>query len=448
MWRTPRWAVLTLLVVSCTAAGQTSQHAADTALQDALSLFRADGERRKALKRIKRSDDPGMIAPLILSLRYLAPDDRLEVVEVLQRLANTRRIDDDWFQWMVWQQSQSDIQPFAEFATFQSLVLGRIDEGFIRFVYPGVEHRIRLEEIVWGGVSKDGIPALDHPAFIAAAEAGYLDAGDLVFGVAINGDVRAYPYRILDWHEMANDTVGGVPVALAYCTLCASGILFDARIDGLEEPVWFGSSGLLYRSNKLMYDRQTQSLWNQFTGRPVVGVLAERELEARVLPLVTTTWEKWLRQNPRTRVLDPDTGYERDYTPGAAYGRYFASRRLMFPARVEDRSHAAKQEVFVLRISGAEKAWPLTEFRGGKVLNERAGVLGIVVVGDAATRTVRAYRSEGRVFERAGDDLSQVASGGQLWRVEEDALHGENGLELSRLPGHLAYWFAWDNYFN
>jgi hypothetical protein len=94
-----------------------------------------------------------------------------------------------------------------------------------------------------------------------------------VFGVAIGGQARAYPLRIVNWHEMVNDTIAGVPVSLAYCTLCGAAILFDARAPGRDTPFTFGSSGLLYRSNKLMYDRQTGSLWNQFTGRPVLGAL-------------------------------------------------------------------------------------------------------------------------------------------------------------------------------
>src|SRR5215813_15612850 len=192
-----------------------------------------------------------------------------------------------------------------------------------------------MEEIAWGGVLVDGIPALDNPRMTTASAASYLNPDDPVFGVEINGDDRAYPLRIVNWHEMVNDVVGGVPVSLAYCTLCGSGILFDSRVVGWAEPFTFGSSGLLYRSNKLMYDRQTDSLWEQFTGRPVVGRLTGSKIELKVLPLVLSSWSEWRSRHPETRVLSLDTGFRRDYGPGVAYREYFSSPELLFPALVK-----------------------------------------------------------------------------------------------------------------
>ncbi len=431
--------------LSAAADGTADGKDAD-ALTQALRLFATDSKRREALRFMRERGSEDMVAPLIFALRYLGPDARTEVAYALRDITGERGPGDDWFEWMLWQQARPDIQPFASFDTFQRTLFRRIDERFGAFLYAGVAHEIRLEEIVWGGVRKDGIPALDHPAFVRAEEADYLRDREPVFGVAINGDVRAYPYRILDWHEMANDTVGGVPVALAYCTLCGSAILFDRRRTDGAEAFRFGSSGFLYRSNKLMYDQATHSLWNQFTGRPVVGTLQGSGVELPVLPLVTTSWGEWRSTHPDTLVLDPDTGYERDYRPGAPYGSYFASRDLMFPARVESKALDAKAEVFALRISGSEKAWPLKAFRGGRVINDQVGVLKLVVIGDARTRTVRAYRSGGRRFEKAGEHPGKVRADGETWTVREDGLHGPDGTVLSRLPGHLAYFFAWNGY--
>jgi hypothetical protein len=275
----------------------------------------------------------------------------------------------------------------------------------------------------------------------------------LVFGVKIAADARAYPLRIMDWHEMLNDVVGGVPVSLAYCTLCGSGILFETTLPGQEAdraaPVVFGSSGLLYRSNKLMYDRQTHSLWNQFTGRPVVGPLTGSGIELKTRPVAITSWAAWRAANPDTRVLSLDTGYRRDYRPGAPYGDYFASPALMFPTRVDETQLQAKDYVFALRSSGTEKAWPLSRFEGGKVVNDTAGVLDLVLVGDAATRSVRAYRRDGRTFEAGPDadtDPATLQSNGETWQLTEEALLGPNSETLPRLPGHIAYWFAWSGY--
>ena len=332
------------------------------------------------------------------------------------------------------------------FAKLQARVFDLIDPNFQIFLSGSGKHEIRLEEITWGGVQKDGIPALTNPPLISAAAASYLNPTDLVFGVAINGDVRAYPLRIMDWHEMFNDVIGGVPVSLAYCTLCGSGILFDTSVEGQAAPFVFGSSGFLYRSNKLMYDTATHSLWNQFTGRPVVGPLTGSGITLKARPVVITSWSDWKARHPDTKVLALKTGHRRDYSAGAAYGSYFSSPELMFPTNVDKSKLKQKDFVFALRSSGVEKAWPLTLFEGGAVVNDRAGIVDLVLIGDAATRTVRAYRSEGLTFEK-GTSADQVKSGDEIWRITEDALVAPGGRTLSRLPGHVAYWFAWSGYF-
>ena len=297
-------------------------------------------------------------------------------------------------------------------------------------------------------MTKDGIPALVNPELVAPSDdaAGYLDDDELIFGVAINGDVRAYPLRVLDWHEMFNDVVGGVPVALAYCTLCGSGILFETAVEGRDAPFEFGSSGFLYRSNKLMYDRETNSLWNQFTGQPVVGDLVGSDIELRVRPIAITTWKKWLARNPKTRVLSLETGHKRDYWSGKPYATYFDSPDLMFPARVSDTRLAAKDYVFALRLGDVEKAWSVDLFTDQPVPNDVIGDREIVLIGDPESRTVRAYESGGLEFGADSQDAEALVAGTDTWHITEDALVAEGQRRLARLPGHIAYWFAWQNY--
>lgn len=400
--------------------------------------------RRETIAWITQNKRTDMAAALIAVMRY-AGVDRGAIAGALETLTGESH-GDDWFKWMLWQQAHPEIEPVAGFDAFKAAILSRIDTNFRDFLYAGVDHEIRLEEIVWGGVIKDGIAALTNPALVTANEADYLGDNEPVFGIVINGDERAYPYRIMDWHEMFNDVIGGVPVSLAYCTLCGSGILFETEVEGYAAPFIFGSSGFLYRSNKLMYDQQTHSLWNQFTGRPVVGELTGSGVELKIRPVVTATWGEWKARHPDTRVLSLDTGYRRDYDPGRPYGEYFASPHLMFPALTDDRRLAAKDRVFGLRVAGANKAWPLALFEGGRVINDRVGVLDIVLIGDAHSGSVRAYRAGGYEFETlAGDNIRLVANGRE-WRVEEASLVASNGERLSRLPGHLAYWFAWSSY--
>jgi hypothetical protein len=305
--------------------------------------------------------------------------------------------------------------------------------------------KIRLEEITWGGVPVDGIPSLDHPKLIAAAAADYLRDDDLVFGIEIDGDARAYPLRIMGWHEMFNEVIGGVPVALAYCTLCGSGILFETRVDGREKPFVFGSSGLLYHSNKLMFDRETNSLWNQFTGQPVVGPLVESGITLAIRPVVIVTWAKWRAAHPASRVLSLDTGHQRDYGPGVVYAEYFASPDLMFPSQADESRLRQKDYVFGIRGVGAAKAWPLAAFADDAVINDAVGSRAVVLIGDAETRSVRAYERGGLRFEAAAEDGRLQGPDG-VWQVTEEALLGPGGARLARVPGHIAYWFAWDSY--
>lgn len=421
--------------------------------EDALTAATVDGlvrqlfvpeplARRQALRVLQDRGKTDVVPGLIQALRFVR--DGAEIDRTLGALTG-EPAGKTWSEWVLWQQAHPEITPFEDFDAFKADVMAVIDPGFRDFLKPGVAHEIRLEEVVWGGVVRDGIPALTNPKLTSPAEARWLAGDELVFGVEINRDARAWPLRILDWHEMLNDVVGGVPVTLAYCTICGSGILYDTRVAGRAAPFVFGSSGFLYRSNKLMYDQATKSLWNQFTGRPVVGPLTGSGIELKVLPVTITSWRDWLAAHPKTQVLSLETGYQRDYAPGQPYGAYFASDQLMFPDLVADHRLASKAYVFALRAAGHERAWPLDAFAGGRVIDDRVGDLDVVLIGDAATRTVRAYRSDGRTFA-AGADAVTVRADGKDWRVEEDALVAPDGQRLERLPGHIAYWFAWQTF--
>jgi Protein of unknown function (DUF3179) len=207
----------------------------------------------------------------------------------------------------------------------------------------------------------------------------------------------------------------------------------------------FGSSGLLFRSNKLMYDQQTKSLWHHMQGEPVVGPLADSGIRLIPRPVVTTTWREWVRQHPRTVVLAIDTGHERDYSPGRPYGTYCASPETMFPVFPRSARLATKDVVFVLRLDPDRKVYPLGVFDRESVVNDAVGPTPVVLVGRSATHTVRAYE-RGALRFRAGpgpDEL--VAEGtGERWRIEEEALvSAPGGRRLARLAGHLAFWFGW-----
>ncbi|MEM7724169.1 MAG: DUF3179 domain-containing protein [Pseudomonadota bacterium] len=400
-------------------------------------------ERSQSLQNLQALEERGgtdLISSLIFARRYTRTPRAMD--RALSNLTGASHR--SWFDWMLWQEANPQIASHPAYYDFKAETFLRIDptwDVFLRLNYITPDAmRIRFEEVTWGGVVKDGIPSLDNPDLIPAEEAFYLRDDDLVFGVGINGDVRAYPLRIMGWHEMFNEVIGGVPVALAYCTLCGAGILFETDHPGHDETFVFGSSGFLYRSNKLMFDRQTDSLWNQFKGEPISGPLVDSGITLAQRPVVITEWARWRDANPGTRVLSLDTGFVRNYGSGVVYQEYFASDDLMFPALVDEQENRQKDYVFGVRLAGGAKAWPLTAFDGARVINDQVGFHNLVLVGDAATRTVRAYDRGELSFDQ------DLRADGAIWTLSEEALTAPDGRIAPRVAGHVSYWFAWAGY--
>jgi len=170
--------------------------------------------RESSLKRIRELKDKAAVPALVDLLRFNRIFE-LDIFPVLEELTG-EELPRAWPPWVEYLQRQTNIEPNSEYVAFKSYVLRLIDASFGNFLYPGVPHRTRIEEIVWGGVAKDGIPALTNPKHLEAEDATYLTGDELVFGISINGEHRAYPLRIMNWHEMFNDVVGGRPVTLSY----------------------------------------------------------------------------------------------------------------------------------------------------------------------------------------------------------------------------------------
>lgn len=405
-------------------------------------LIGTDSQRLEAADAIIASGNKDMIPSLVLLMRIGGSH------VVTQRALHALTGEDltTWREAMLYQETHPEFEPHPSYYDLKLWYWGGIDQDFLS-LFSDLENRsnmrVRFEEITWGGVLFDGIPSLDNPELINAQDADYLLDSDLVFGVNINDDVRAYPLRIMGWHEMFNDTIGGVPVALAYCTLCGAGILFETQLNNREKPFVFGSSGLLYRSNKLMFDRQTKSLWNQFTGEPVSGELALSGIKLKIRPTTITSWKNWRALHPQTKVLSLETGHFRDYDSGVTYKEYFASPDLMFPTNTDESRLLQKAQVYGIRVAGGAKAWPLEVFTTEPVINDRVGLANVLLVGDATTQTVRAYERNDIIF--SGDN-NKLSSADGSWQITENALIGPGGQKLARISGHVAYWFAWDGY--
>ncbi|MBM3560561.1 MAG: DUF3179 domain-containing protein [Alphaproteobacteria bacterium] len=350
-----------------------------------------------------------------------------------------------WREWM-W---TLPYEPHPDYARFKGMVYGAIDPRMQRFFPPDAKSLIRLDEIDWGGVTVNGIPPLYHPKVLPAAEARYLRDNHVVFGVVINGEARAYPKRILAWHEMAVDRLGGTEITIVYCTLCGTVIPYNSVAGGRQ--IRFGTSGLLYRSNKLMFDEQTMSLWNTIDGRPVVGPLVESGLELTSHPVVTTTWGEWRAAHPRTTVLSLDTGHKRDYAEGAAYRDYFSNDRLYFQVSQTDRRLKNKAEVLVMRVRPAAggdaqpvaivadylKRTPVFHF-------EVAGRRLLAVTTKQGANRVYLLNQHPVAFPSQPVAGTLVDTAGRRWHVGEDQLRLADGsITLPRYVAQRAFWFGW-----
>ncbi|MCH7742895.1 MAG: DUF3179 domain-containing protein [Proteobacteria bacterium] len=222
---------------------------------------------------------------------------------------------------------------------------------------------IPVDEILSGGPPRDGIPAINEPKFESADEADWLRDKDRVLALVIQGQARAYPIRILNWHEIVNDKVGDQRFAVTYCPLCGTGVVFAANI--ANTSLQFGVSGLLYNSDVLLYDRNTESLWSQIMGKAVAGKLKGTLLPQ--IPVTHTSWKDWVKNHPDTLVLSRDTGSRRNYR-NSPYAGYEKTRRLYF--KVSHKSPAnyhPKERVIGVEINGHFKAYPYKELsKNGK----------------------------------------------------------------------------------
>jgi hypothetical protein len=409
------------------------------------ALSGSEPARETAARRLAESGDRAFVPALVDALFFLHADEREPLLGALRKLTGEDP-GAKYHDWVELVGRRGDLQPAPGYLAWKGSLFGRIDPRYRTLFAPGATVRIRPEEIVWGGVKLDGIPSLDDPPHAAAAAARAIGDRERVFGVSLGGEHRAYPLRYLSWHEILNDTVGGVPLTVSYCSLCGSGIAFSAKApDGGRRT--FGTSGLLYRSNKLMFDRETSTLWVQMTGEAVLGPLAQPQTRLDLLPMTLTTWGAWRALHPDTSVLQLDAlygarwGYR--YTPGAAD---LARSGVSFPLWKKSRLLPDGEEVYGLALGEHAKAWPVSKAVGEKVINDRLGDTDVVLVAEPESGAVRAYRRDGHTFQAADGALLKDEAG-RPWTMTEESLEppsqSEGAAPLPRLAGHVALWFAW-----
>lgn len=318
---------------------------------------------------------------------------------------------------------------------------------------------IELGDLVAGGPPPDGIPPIDHPNFEPADSVDWLEADEPVLALTVAGETRAYPLQIMAWHEIVNDTVGGVPVAVTYCPLCNSGVAFRRHVDG--RLLDFGTSGLLYADNLVMYDRQTESLWPQFTGQASVGALTGTQLTA--IPMGVVGWDEFVAAHPDGLVLTRDTGYDRDYGRNPYPGYDDPDGGLLVePPGGRDPRLPAKERVIGIRLGDLAVAVPRQTIADAGVLSLTAGGREVVLWHRPGQRsaldanTVAAGVEIGtvgvfdprlrdrRLTFTAGPDGFHDAQTGSTWNVLGEAVAGPlRGRRLEPVSYLDTFWFAW-----
>jgi len=348
-----------------------------------------------------------------------------------------------------------------------AIVLGLIAAGsfaFVNYASPpasppatsGKEssnHVVSADQIVSGGPPPDGIPSIDHPKFITAQNATFLsDDGDWVIGINYNGDVRAYPLEILVWHEIVNDVVGGVPVAITYCPLCYSTDAFIRVLNGTT--VQFGTSGRLYNNNLVMYDRLTKSLWSQAWGEAISGNLTGHKLQR--VPIDVVTWGEWKKLYPSTLVLSRQTGFARDYSDDP-YGAYYYTNEILFPLSHLDKRLPPKTVVLGLTFGDESKAYVLgnlTALAGPRnptplLLTDtiKGNQVLLWKIGDALRFFNPVVSGVHLTFTNANGTIVDSETHSS-WNFDGVAIAGPlKGNSMTRYVSETAFWFAWGAFY-
>lgn len=436
-----------LFMLDCAAQTNDDPQKNDANLFLTLLLSHDQKEKDNALKLISRNWKSGY-AVMLTEVIYFISD--YELTFKLKRLFKEKtgevfgRNMNPWYEW-IWANEKTTA---AGYSYFKAELYKLIDPKFEKYFLGRDDMlRIRLDEVRWGGVVQDGIPPLRKPKMINALEATYLQDNNVVFGIELNGDFRAYPKRILAWHEMFIDKVGNEPVVGVYCTLCGTMILYKTEVHGVNYEL--GTSGFLYRSNKLMYDKASQSLWSTIEGKPVIGPLVDEEISLEYLSIVTTTWGEWKRRHPETQVLSIETGYERNYGEGVAYNEYFATDELMFNTPFKDNRLKNKDEILALRLPEYpnEQLAISTKFLlKNNLYKDKIANTEFVVLTDKSGAN-RVYQTGGILFKSFDKKITLTDEHGDKWKMEESQLVASDGRTLSRLPYHRAFWFGWHSTF-
>ena len=404
--------------------------------------------------------------PIILEVMRFFPSEKFQqaVQETLKLLTGQPPETEEWEwdRWMTWLWKNSAKYKVPDgYLTWKSLLLKGIDGRYGEFLSPDtkISQDLLLTELIWGGIPPDQTPPLVDPEVVTVAEADYMLPGDRVFGISINGEQRAYPLRITNTHEIVNDTLGGQPIVLTQCVLCGSGVAYSSSVGGKRTN--FGTSGLIYRSNTVVYDLNNKTLWLQFSGIPIVGSATSFANELPRIPVVVTTWKEWTSLHPNTTVLSilndifPPSAYAPEDTPGSPLEIYLAQDETIFPVWLVSDALGPKEPILGIRLPEVEKAYPVRILQKLLVVNDQLGETNIAIIASPKTEAARVYnRGQIKLSLLEGNSSEAVPyqvidEDGGIWEVTEEALISidDPDRKLPRVPSQIALWFAWHAFY-
>jgi hypothetical protein len=322
------------------------------------------------------------------------------------------------------------------------------------------KHSVPYSEILSGGPPKDGIPAIDEPKFVSISKADeWLKPQEPVILVQVEDDAHAYPIQILMWHEIVNDTVGSVPVSVTFCPLCNTGIAFERTVDG--QVLDFGTTGRLRFSNLIMYDRQTETWWQQATGEAIAGEFTGRQLT--FVPASIISWDDFKTAHPDGQVLSRETGYTRNYGRNPYVGYDDVNRPPFLYVGPETPGKLPPvARVLTVDLNGEAVAYPYDVLQQVHVVNDTVGGVPIVVLWapgtasaldmssvaggrDVGAAAVFSRELDGQTLTFAFDDERTVdEQTGTEWDVLGQAVSGsKEGSRLTSVVSVNHFWFSW-----
>ena len=308
---------------------------------------------------------------------------------------------------------------------------------------------IPSDQVFDGGPGKDGIPSVDNPMFINIDEVNFLDSANLIIAIKVGDEIKGYPHIILDWHEIVNDEINGLPLALTYCPLTGTGTAWERELN--DTVTTFGVSGLLYNTNIIPYDRNTGSNWSQLLLKSVEGELAGDKIMTR--PVLETTWHSFKNLFPDAKVMSTETGFSRSYG-NYPYNDYRTNHNyLIFPVENDDDRRPRKERGLGVIINGQAKYYPFDKFNNSDITVETDNFKNtdLVIFGSEQQNFLITFNrklADGTLLEFSISNNKIMDSGGSEWDVFGEAIKGSRkGEQLLAVDNFIGYWFSFGAFY-